>query len=203
MDMKGVRPFTDEEITAIKASFCGRYAARDRALFVVGLRTGFRISELLSLRKKDIYAHGKVLDRVSVERKHMKKKTQGRTVLLHPEARAALSVWLEQMGKLFGTVTEDTPLFCSRVKGSNGQLRPIARETAWRILKHVCVANELSGRVGCHSWRKAFASKMYEALHKDLVKVQRTLGHLNINSTVAYLASFRNAEIDAAIITAA
>jgi integrase len=91
VDMKGVRPFADEEITAIKASFSGRYAARDRAPFVVGLQTGFRISELLSLRRKDVCARGKVFDRVSVERKHMKKKTQGRTVLLHPEARAALS----------------------------------------------------------------------------------------------------------------
>lgn len=201
--MKGVRPFTDEEIKAIKASFGGRYAARDKALFVVGLRTGFRISELLSLRVKDVYQHGKVLDRVSVQRRHMKKKTQGRTVLLHPEARAALSVWLEQMPKLLGGITEDTPIFCSRVRGPDGGRRAIARETAWRILKAVCVENEISGRVGCHSWRKAFASKMYEAMHKDLVKVQRALGHLNINSTVAYLASFRDDEIDAAILTAA
>jgi hypothetical protein len=40
---------------------------------------------------------------------------------------------------------------------------------------------------------------MYERLHRDLVKVQRAMGHKNINSTVAYL-SFREEEIDAAIL---
>jgi integrase len=52
---------------------------------------------------------------------------------------------------------------------------------------------------GTHSLRKTFANRMYERLHRDLVKVQRAMGHKNINSTVAYL-SFREEEIDAAIL---
>jgi integrase len=48
--MKGCRPLTDEEITLLSRSFGGTYAARDRALFILGLKSGFRISALLSLR---------------------------------------------------------------------------------------------------------------------------------------------------------
>jgi integrase len=47
-----------EEITAVSRSFGGTYAARDRALFILGLKSGFRISELLSLRLGDVLQHG-------------------------------------------------------------------------------------------------------------------------------------------------
>jgi integrase len=80
------------------------------ALFVVGHRTGFRISELLSLKVGDVQQHGKIVDRVTVQRRHMKKKTEGRTVALHPEAIAELSVWLEGLSKrLKGALDPQTP----------------------------------------------------------------------------------------------
>ena len=46
--MKGCRPLADEEAVAISQSFGGRYAARDKALILLGIKSGFRISELLS-----------------------------------------------------------------------------------------------------------------------------------------------------------
>jgi hypothetical protein len=39
---------------------------------------------LLSLIVGDVQQHGKIVDYVTVQRKHMKKKTEGRTVPLHP-----------------------------------------------------------------------------------------------------------------------
>jgi integrase len=62
-------------------------------------------------------------------------------------------------------------------------------------------ANELTGKIGTHSMRKTFASKVYEQLNGRLERVQKALGHKNINSTVAYL-SFREEDIDAAILAA-
>jgi hypothetical protein len=55
----------------------GTYAARNKALFILGVRSGFRISEMLSLTVGDVFQHGKVVDHVTVARKHMKKKTEG------------------------------------------------------------------------------------------------------------------------------
>jgi integrase len=49
--------------------------------------------------------------------------------------------------------------------------------------------------------RKTFANRMYERLSRDLVKVQRAMGHRNINSTAAYL-SFREEEIMNVILAA-
>ena len=94
--MKGSRPLTDEEIGLIIEGFRGRFAARDRALFTLGVKTGLRVSEILSLRISDIFQHGRIVERVYIQRKNMKGKIQGRTVLLHPEVKEAVQTWIEQ-----------------------------------------------------------------------------------------------------------
>ena len=155
----------------------------------------------------DILQHGKVQDHITVQRKHMKGgkagKTSSRTVALHPEAKEALRAWLAILAKkLKGKVDPQKPVFCSRVRDkATGLRRHISREQAWRILKEAFNSNELQGKLGTHAMRKTFAARMYLRLDRDLVKVQRAMGHANINSTVQYL-SFREEEIEAAILAA-
>jgi integrase len=213
--MRGCRPLTDAEVSLIGKSFSGTFAKRNKALFVVGHRTGFRISELLSLTVEDVMQHGKIVDHISVTRQHMKGgkagKTSGRTIALHPEARAALSVWLEALTVMLkGTLPLQTPVFCSRVgeyievdgkRQATGLKRAISREQAWRLLKQAFNSNCLEGKLGTHAMRKTFANRMYDALKHDLPKTQRAMGHANINSTVQYL-SFREEDIEAAILAA-
>jgi integrase len=193
--MRGCRPLNDSEVHDVSRSFWGEHARRDKALFLLGVKSGFRISELLSLRLRDVLQAGRLVDRVTVERRNMKKKLEGRTVLLHPEARAALAAWLEELGGQ-AELTGVTFVFQSR-KGDN---RPISRVQAYRILHEACDSCELTGKLGTHSMRKTFANKVYDALDNDLVKTQRALGHRNVNSTVQYL-SFREEEIDEAILS--
>jgi integrase len=72
--MKGCRPLSEEEVVLVQRSFGGVYAARDRALFLLGVKSGFRISKLLSLRLGDVWQHGRLVDRVTVRRQHMKNR---------------------------------------------------------------------------------------------------------------------------------
>jgi integrase len=192
--MKGCRPLTDDEVALVVRSFDGTYATRDKALFVLGIKSGFRISELLSLTIGDVYAHGQVVARVTVRRAHMKRKVEGRTVVLHPDAQAAIQAWLSELATA-GARLPSRYLFASR-KGVN---RPICRETANQILHEAYAANGLSGKLGTHSMRKTFANHVYAKLGHDLVKTQRAMGHKNINSTVSYL-SFCEDDIDQAIL---
>ncbi|MBU8934160.1 MAG: tyrosine-type recombinase/integrase [candidate division Zixibacteria bacterium] len=192
--MKGCRPLTIEEEAIAKRSFAGKYAARDRALFILGLKTGFRVAELLSLRLRDVVHAGQLVDRVYVERRNMKKKTEGRCVPLHQEAKAALADWIEQLHDL-GYSKDDTFLFQSR----KGQNRPITGTSAWHILHDAYEANEFTGKLGTHTMRKTFADRAYNALGGNIGKVARALGHKNINSTMSYL-SFKQEEIDNAIL---
>jgi site-specific recombinase XerD len=82
--MKGSRPLTDQEVKNVSRSFAGKFASRDKALFLLGTKTGFRVSELLSLQVQDVYKHGQAMDRVSVRRANMKGKGEGRTISLKP-----------------------------------------------------------------------------------------------------------------------
>lgn len=193
--MAGARPLTADEVEEVRDSFGGLYALRDRALFVTGIRTGFRISELLSLPVKDVRPYRQLAEKVKVQRRNMKKKTVGREVVQHPEAREALAIWLAAMESLAPHVHPDTMLFLSR-KGEN---RAITRQHASRVLKQAYETNELEGQLGTHAMRKTFAGRVYQLLGRDLVRTQRALGHVNINSTVAYL-SFALEEIDQAIL---
>lgn len=191
--MKGCRPLTDAEVADVLASFYGRFAARDRALFVLGTKSGFRISELLSLRIADVIQAGRIVDRVTVRRAKMKKKLEGRTVKLNHAAKAALMTWIDQLHGL-GYMSADDFVFQSRVGGN----RAICKVQAWKIIHRTAVDAGLTGTIGTHSLRKTFANDMYEKLGHDLVRTAKALGHLNINSTVSYL-SFREEDIDAAI----
>jgi integrase len=192
--MKGCRPLTDAEVHLVSRSFGGTYAARDRALFILGIKSGFRIAELLSLRVGDVWQYGRVVDQLTVRRAHMKQQREGRTVPVHPDAKAALAIWLLQLRQQPG-VTAQTYVFRSR-KGGN---RPISPVQAWRILREACEANELTGKLGTHCMRKTFANKVYHQLSYDLIRTKRALGHQNIRNTERYL-SFAEAEIHAAIL---
>lgn len=191
--MKGARPLTDAEVKTITAQL----SVRDRALFLLGVRSGFRVSELLSVRLQDVLdAAGAVLTRVYVERRNMKGRTSGRAVVLHPEARAAIAAWVEELREA-GVLQAAAPLFVSR----KGEAHSIGRVQAWRVLRAAYATAGISGKLGTHAMRKTFAGRVYELLGHDLVKTQRALGHASINSTVAYL-SFAESDIDAAILAA-
>lgn len=188
--MRGSRPFTDFEMKLIELNI---HDLRDKALFVLGCKTGFRISELLSLKVKDVFQYDEIVDRITVKRSSMKKKTAGRTVLLNEQAKKVLLPWVLQLAPndfLF-RAHKDAP---NQVEGA-----PISRIQAWRLLNVKFKELNLTGKLGTHCMRKSYATKMYDLLDGDLVKTQKAMGHVSINSTVSYL-SFREEDIDEAIL---
>lgn len=192
--MKGSRPLTDEEIRKVLSTFKGRFINRDRALFLLGVKTGFRIGELISLKVSDVINGDQIVDRVSVRRCHMKGKIEGRTVIVNAEAKEALQIWVKEL--LGKGDSSESYLFKSR----NGDNQPITRNQAWKLLDKVFTRAGLTGNLGTHCLRKTFSDRIFEKLGRDLVKTQKALGHRNINSTVSYL-SFKTEEIDEAILS--
>lgn len=190
--MKGARPLKISEVKAVAA----KLGPRDRALFILGVCSGFRISEILSLRVGSVELAGRIAEQVAVERRDMKGKIEGRVVPLNDKARAAIAAWLKAWRKTGEKPGPRVPLFPSR-KGRG----PITRTQAWRILSHVFVSLGLSGKLGTHAMRKTFAHRMYESLGHDLIRTQKALGHKSVNSTVSYL-SFAESEVNAAILAA-
>jgi integrase len=190
--MKGTRPFSDQEADAIFEAIGGHYAGRDKAIFSLGRYSGERISAILRLKVADVAQQGKLTDSVTYRRANRKGKTESRTVALHPKAKRALADWLDQLAKV-EKLTPDSWCFPSR-KGN----RPLGRVQFHRILKEAVARNKITGPIATHSLRKTFANGVYNRLGKDLFRLQKALGHKNINSTVQYL-SFREADIEKAI----
>jgi site-specific recombinase XerD len=208
--MAGMRDYTEEEINLVRKSFSGCYALRDRCYFEMALQMGLRVSEMLSITTGQVYQFGRVVDEVSIERKHMKSgkagKASGRTIPLFPETHPHILAWLQRLAAMLKVELKDldpsTPLFMSRVRNKDGSRRAIARETAWRIIKGIARDNEFSGKVGTHSTRKTLARRVY-AWANDIRVVPRILGHKSLQSTEAYLKSLTDREVWTAFRAAA
>lgn len=159
-----------------------RFHTRNRALLVLGCRSGFRISELLSLRLGDVFQNGKITSDVEVARRNMKTKREARRVWLHEEARGALEAWVRELADR-GYTDPNAPLFMSGLDAS----RPLDRRSAWKLLKRAYRHCELSGKVATHTMRKTFARRMRKAVGGDLQKLQKLMGHADIDSTMKYI----------------
>lgn len=159
------RHLTAEEINTIVGKIP---TPRDKALFLLGVSTGFRISELLSLTVADVATDGKLKDHLTVEAKKMKGGKKCRTVILGNTAKQALASLLH--------LEPNTPLF------------PITKQHFWRVLKSACKVGGIDPTlVGTHSMRKTFAQRVYKGLGNDIYATSKALGHANIATTVAYL----------------
>jgi site-specific recombinase XerD len=162
--MKGCRALTSEEVKLISDSFYGQYGNRNRTLFLLGCKTGLRISELLSLKIKDVYQDGRIKTEIEVRRANTKGRKSGSIVYLNnATARTALENWLRDLRDL-GCGDEDAYVFQSR-KGCN---QPISRRQACRIFEQAARDNELDRKIATHSMRKTYARDMLRALDNNL-----------------------------------
>lgn len=187
--MKGCRPLTTQEVDLVTATLhAGPNGVRNACFFTVGLMTGFRVSELLSIELGDVLQHGRIVDALTVQRRNMKGKGEGRTVKLNAKARAALAAWVEKRG----ATQEGGPLFSSTAG------KRISRVQVWRVFNRAFEAIGMTGTLGTHCMRKTFADRMYDLLDGDLKQLQGALGHKWVTSTSQYL-SFKEEKINDAL----
>lgn len=193
--MKGCRPYTPDELRAHEDAFCGRNRLRNLAFFMLGVRSGFRVSELLSLKIGDVYFNGHIQDRVSVARRHMKGKHESRSVFLHPSVKPYLMDWLCELSRR-GHVLATDWLFVR-----DDGLTHVSRKQMWRIIKDAAKRMGLNGKIGTHSMRKTFADRVYGYSGNDIFRLQKAMGHKDPKSTSQYL-SFKEEDIDTMITEA-
>lgn len=187
--MRGCRPLDSTEIEQGLGLLTGsRLKIRNRCLFLLGLYSGFRISELLSLRVGDVIRNGVVLQRVQVQRRNMKGKRSSREVPLNVRARRALAEWLPMLYRWRGN-QPDTFIFQSLQGG------PITRRQASRIMLQLAACLDWAPRIGTHSLRKTFAREVYARAcaawrpgqELPVRIVMKALGHRSVDITEAYL----------------
>ena len=182
--MKGTRPLDNSEIMLVSACFDGTFAVRNRGLFMLGVSTGGRISELLSLTIGDVWQNGSAVTDLLFDRSIVKGGEVSRAVPVNRDGRLAIDDLITWHREQYQNTQASRPLFPSR----NGQGNPqrMSRRTAHDVLKKAFEDAGLNGHLATHSMRKSFAQRLYDRTG-DIFAVQEMLGHRNVATTQKYL----------------
>ena len=181
--MKGTRPLDNDEIRSVSTCFTGTFEVRNRGLFVLGVSTGGRISELLSLQIGDVWQNGKPVSDMIYSKNIVKGGERSRAVPVNRDGRQAIDDLIAWHRERYNTLHKSRPLFPSR-QGKRPQ--QMSRRTAHNVLKAAFIAAGLNGHLATHSLRKSFAQRLYEQ-SGDIFMVQELLGHANVATTQKYL----------------
>ena len=180
--MKGTRPLNNNEILLVSACFDGTFEIRNRGLFMLGVSTGGRISELLSLQIGDVYQNGKPVTDLLFDKSIVKGGEVSRAVPVNSDGRRAIEALIGWHGERYQNTNKSRPLFPSR----NGQgAKRMSRRTAHDVLKSAFEAAGLNGHLATHSLRKSFAQRLYDRTG-DIFAVQEMLGHKSVATTQEY-----------------
>ena len=181
--MKGTRPLDNDEIRSVSTCFAGTYEVRNRGLFMLGVSTGGRISELLSLQIGDVYQNSSAVTDLLFEKSIVKGGEVSRAVPVNADGRLAIDQLIDWHRQYYQNTAPSRPLFPSR---HNSGSVPMHRQTAHDVLKKAFIAAGLNGKLATHSLRKSFAQRVYNK-SGDIYLVQELLGHRNISTTQKYL----------------
>ena len=153
--MKGTRPLDNDEIRLVSACFTGTYEVRNRGLFLLGVSTGGRISELLSLQIGDVYQNRNPVTDLLFDRSIVKGGEVSRAVPVNTDGMRAIDELVRWHREQYRTVKASRPLFPSR--NGKGKQR-MTRRAAHNVLKDAFEAAGLNGHLATHSLRSRLPS---------------------------------------------
>ena len=128
--MKGTRPLDNDEIRRVSAAFTGTYEVRNRGLFMLGVSTGGRISELLSLQIGDVFQNRKPVGDLLFKKSIVKGGEVSRSVPVNADGRKAISELVNWHRRHYRSIASTRPLFPSRHQSGTV---PMHRQTAHAI----------------------------------------------------------------------
>lgn len=179
--MEFVEPIRDaKKIAQIKNVLGGQKRYRDLLLFVVGINTALRISDLLDLRVgMFVDTDGTVQDSFSIREQKTDKR---RKINLNDAMRRALKDYLVVYPDIIADPNNYLFFNTKKMDYKDG----IKRGIAWRVVAEICGDVGLRGNYGTHTLRKTWG---YHARLNgvDLGLIMATLNHSSIEETKRYL----------------
>lgn len=173
--MEYVQPIRDKKMIQRMKAILKSRNCRDYALFTLGINSGLRISDLLSLKVSDVLdGKGKLKDRITLREK---KTGKTKDFPVGETAKRALKEYLSEKN-----LDKEDYLFPSRKRG-NG---PISRVQAYRILNEAARLAGIEERIGTHTLRKTFGYHAYK-MGLDLSVIQKLMNHSSPAVTLAYI----------------
>ena len=199
---KTTQPIRSQSDRDALTSYFWNHNLRDYALFILGIYTGRRISDMVRLNVRDVAIIDRKSHFVIRERLEIQEKKTGKfsDIIIHPSARRALSKYLrrrlkksESQGALL-----NEPLFKSQKARQSGEYR-ITERQAGRVLNLASRHCGLNYKIGTHSLRKTFGYVMYQN-GNSIELIQKMLNHSSPEITLAYIGITRD-DMDEAILS--
>jgi site-specific recombinase XerD len=165
-----VQPIRDLKQLNDMKEYLYNHSQRDYLIFVLGINSGLRISDLLKLTVEDV-ATGSVTIR---EQKTGKTKQ----FALSDTCILAIKKYLESTGLTEGL------LFSSKYTGNTG--KPVTREYVWTALNKAADYVGIKENIGTHTMRKSFG---FWALRNgvDIAYIMQALNHSSLAQTKKYI----------------
>ena len=176
--MNTVEPIRDlNKLNKIKGNLLKHKNPRDLLLFVLGINTGLRISDLLPLKLIDVKnKEGDPKDYVYLTEKKTHKQ---RKIILNSEVKKALQIFFTKSN----IYDLDTYLFTSE---KNDQNKPLSKVRAWQLINGWCRGVGILERVGTHTLRKTLGYQMRKS-GIAIEVIQEMLGHSSVSVTTRYI----------------
>lgn len=162
-----VEPIRDMDVVLDVADYLKARNERDYVLFMFGVYTGLRISDILKFRVRD------VKDKDAV---YIREKKTGK------EKRFPINAELKPIIENYIRGKKD---FEFLFRSPNMQNKAISRQQAYNILAGAGKAFGISS-IGTHTLRKTFGYHMYQQTH-DAVTIKEILNHADISVTLRYI----------------
>ncbi|BBF42433.1 prophage LambdaSa2, site-specific recombinase, phage integrase family [Lachnospiraceae bacterium KM106-2] len=165
--MDFVQPIREkEQIDAMKRELL-KIGYRNYMMFLVGINTGLRISDILKLQVRDVRGQSHITIREQKTSKRKKIKITGIST---------------QIDDYTAGMENDAYLFASQ-KGEN---QPISRVQAYRILNQAASKVGIREEIGTHTLRKTYGYHFYQKT-KDVALLQELFNHSSPSITLRYI----------------
>ncbi len=148
---------------------------RDYLLFVLGINTGLRISDLLKLQFEHVISKGKVRSNIII------KETKTGKIKQFPITSSANEVIKEYLKYINNDYKNSDYIFIN--KNTN---KPITRIQAYRIINNAARKSGIDCQIGTHTLRKTFGYHFYKQ-YKDVALLQEVFNHSSPSITLRYI----------------
>lgn len=176
--MEYVDPIKDLDKIMKMKRLLRKQSQRDLLLFVLGINTGIRVSDLLSLKVEDVWDGTDFKEFLYI---NDEKYDEVKAFYLNKSVKTELKNYFTQFD-----FKESDYLFKSK---KNDQ--PITRQQAYRIIHNAAMEVGVTGKIGTHTLRKTFG---YHAYRKGIaISILKSIyNHTTPTETLRYLGIDKN-----------
>lgn len=164
--MNVVEPIKDKKLLKEIEKALDKKNKRNLLLFVMGINTGLRVSDILALNVKDV----KNKDFIDI----VEKKTgKHKKFPINKKIKNLLQSYTKDMG-------ENEPLFKTMYQNR------MERTYAYKVVNNTCKKIGINSAVGTHTMRKTFGYHHYHQF-KDIALLQKIFNHYSPGVTLRYI----------------